>query len=503
MKTDNLITETQLKLSVLERLEVCRDMVANKIDLNKVKRSFTYTYAGKVYKIGSWLSVVRHSDYSQGVRDALMDLGFSLDDKHQIVDTDLKIEILSDMLKKGADINKILQRASYIYNGISYNVGRWLFSCKYYGADPVLSKKLEEWGFDFSKATLNNLPADKKIEVLKDMIAHDIDINSIRRKDTYTYNGIEYPVGEWINVVREKRCGEALIKSMRELGLKDGKVRELDYQMREEVLTHMRDNGYDIASIKLGDTYEYMGEIYPVGLWTHRNYRNVKSGVLRGYIAEVNSSMIKRDRYSLDRRFEVLDDMVANGIDISKVPLNEVYTYNGQKYKVGSWLAKARSGQTSQEFIAGLEKYGFDYTKRTKYYSNEVKLAVIKDMVAQGIDLNKCNVKTTHIYKGVKYEAGTWIFHARRNIVDQEFVNSLARLGLRVRKPEERRKNIGKTKKLEVLRHLQSQGIDISQIDKGYKYQYNGVEYNVGNWLHDKKRPHLSQSLYETLNVNI
>ena len=503
MKTDNLITKAQFKLSVLERLQVCRDMVDNNIDLNKVKRSYVHTYDGKTYKIGAWLSVVRHANYSQEIKDALIDMGFSFDNRHKMISTEDKVAVLSDMLKKGVDINNIHLRDTYEYNGTIYNVGRWLSSSKYYGADPVFSNQLQEWGFDFSRAILNNVPLDKKMEVFQDMIDNGRDINTINRKECYIYKGIEYPVGEWIIVLRDKRCGKEYIARMKKLGFKVGKIRDLDKQLREEVLTHMKEQGYEISEIKHGDTYEYQGKSYPVGTWTHSSRIKCKSEVLQGYMDSVHSTMIKRDRYSVTERFAVLDDMVKSGIDINSVPSNAVYTYKGNEYKVGSWLAKARSGQTTKDFIEGLAKYNFDYSRKTRRYTNEFKLAVVRDMVKSGIDLNKCNVHTTYAYEGVEYDTGTWIFHARRNIVDQEFVAALENLGLAVIKPEEKKKLNGKSKKLEVLRDLQSKGADLKRISRSYKHMYQGKEYPVGKWLHNEKRPDLSQILYESLNLEV
>ena len=78
-------------------------------------------------------------------------------------------------------------------------------------------------------------------------------------------------------------------------------------------------------------------------------------------------------------------------------------------------------------------------------------------------------------------------------------MEALRGLGLKIKKPEEIKTKIGKTKKLEILRDLKSNGIDIMQIKDYYTYEYQGVEYPVGQWLHDTKRPHYSEKLYQEL----
>lgn len=428
----NLVKRTYIRNDSKLKLEVCRDMVANGIDLNKVKIKDTYTYQGVEYAIGVWFRNIRNNCSSKLVAE-LQKLGFSFDTKLEHYPTALKIEIIRDLLSKGKDINDIKLDDRYTYLGKTYNIGQWISNAKHYNVDPEFKSALEELGYVFKyiEQPRDIIPHDEKLLVIKDMIANGIDINKVKSNDKYTYEGREYKVGEWLKSAKTSQYKEYFMQELRSLGFTNERKQALT-EFKLLVLTDMKEKGHNLNNIKFREMYEYNGREYNVGGWLTNARKGLGDEKFITGLKKLGVNLDKKlDITPIQLKLKIIEHMISKGIDINSVKSTDTYKYNGKIYKVGSWLAKARSGQANQDFIEGLMRYNFNLDKKNKYYSTEFKLEVIRDMVDNGIDLNGVNAKFTYTYKDVEYNVGFWLHTVKSSrSVDHKFNDEVKKLGL-------------------------------------------------------------------------
>ena len=174
-----------------------------------------YLYDGVEYPIGVWIGMFRQAkkgtntySITNAQVEQLNSLGMVWDANTKI-SFETKLEVLTaytnDINGGNGTLINTNQHTTYVYNGVEYPIGAWL--CRFrdayrgIGTSKINAKQIEQLkslGMTFDK----NVIFAKKIQILT---AYKNDVNggngtiaNILSKETYEYNGTEYPIGVWI-----------------------------------------------------------------------------------------------------------------------------------------------------------------------------------------------------------------------------------------------------------------------------------------------------------------
>ena len=263
-----------------------------------IKQRDRYEFNGQVYNIGILIHTLK-IEYNKGKLeqeeiDLLESMGMRWDKIKQQIPYEKKIEVLTaykdDYTENGGKgtIGNIKQRDKYIYQGVTYPIGIWRDSFVQgggLGKGEEKERRIKELNALGMVWAAYDEKYRKKIEILT---AYKDDytekggkgsIGHIRVKDIYTYQGVEYPIGEWrtcfiqgigLDKGEEK---ERRIKELNALGMIWDASKGILWEEKKEVLTAYKNDYSDkggkgtIGNIKNRDTYIYQGNEYPIGEW--------------------------------------------------------------------------------------------------------------------------------------------------------------------------------------------------------------------------------------------
>ena len=194
-----------------------------------------------------------------------------------------------------ADIVTGRNGTKYEFDGQVYNVGSLINMLRTEYSKGKLKQEeidlLESMGMVWDAS--REIPWETKKEVLTAYKNDYSDkggkgtIGNIKSRDTYTYQGKEYPIGKW--VVEAFRQGQGLgkgeekerrIQELNNMGMRWDKVREdIPWEKKKEVLTAYANDYTEkggkgtIGNIKQKDKYTYQGVEYTIGTWIGSQFR--------------------------------------------------------------------------------------------------------------------------------------------------------------------------------------------------------------------------------------
>jgi len=310
-------------LSFWEKIEI---LTVYKNDVNggngtiaNIAATEKYIYNGKEYPIGTWVRNLRSArkgintmKISDKQVQALDKLGMAWE-VYKYIPFATKLEILTayanDVNAGNGTIANIKVEEEYTYNGQVYPVRQWIeiFRRAYNGkgGNKLTSNQrqaLENLGIVWCPNASN---FETKLEVLtaytKDKQKSNGTIANILQREKYVYEGIEYPIGSWLDVFRQTKKGNnkcelttTQIQQLEALGMVWDANNKISFATKVEVLSaYIQDetvSGGTIANIDIRQKYIYKDKEYPIGLWIN-SFRRAHKGV---GTCKINQTQIKQ-----------------------------------------------------------------------------------------------------------------------------------------------------------------------------------------------------------------
>ena len=293
---------------------------------------------------------------------------------------------------------------------------------------PEIIDKLDKINFTWDAN--KEIPYEKKIEVLtiykNDIKGGQGTIANIRQSDKYMYQGIEYPIGVWINSFRKAKMGEALdrfqIEELEYLGMVW--IKKLSDEKRMEVLRgyYNDPNGGNgsLKNLKKEGKYKYHDEIYSIGRWKRYFYDKNRIGALDKRI-EKELTQMGLEWIDDEVKIEVLtaycnDSNGGNGT-ISNISQKTKYIYkeNGIEYNIGRWCdqykQKKKSGTLDDVVEKALSNMGIKWEERKRISEREkiiILTAYYNDVKGGNGTLKNIRAGDIYIYQDVEYPIGEW-----------------------------------------------------------------------------------------------
>lgn len=355
----------ELKMEVLAAYK--NDILAGKGLLENIARNTRYTYNGEEHPIGRWLDtfrdLYRKNKLSQEKISRIEQLGIKWNE-HRNFSFDEKLEVLTayvnDTSVSGGTIANITPKQQYTYKDRKYPIGIWIVRYRriHKGLDSFTLPaeqidKLESLGMVWEVA----IPFDVKAEVLlaykNDANGGNGTIRNISAKETYIYNGTEYPIGAWIGNFRNanKGCGDLILTSIQKQILENMGMawvirHSLTIDERIYILEDYAKNvgNGTIANIKKDTLYKYNGVEYEIRAWiTTFKVKKDKELTAEQIKRLENIGIIWNERVKIfSTKLEVLNayknDIEVSGGTIAKIAQRESYEYNGVSYPIGHWM---------------------------------------------------------------------------------------------------------------------------------------------------------------------
>ncbi len=316
------------------------------------------------------------------------------------------------------------------------------------------------------------------------------------------------------------------------------KIRELDKMIspnivsteeKLRILALLVKSGVDLNNIKYrAKLSDYMPveeagvlEDYKIGIWVNTARQGIGGKDLINGLIKLGLKVEGKKKYVVptEEKLRILRLLVSKGVKLKDIHNHDKLTKFMSleeagvivNYQIGSWLANAKAGQGSKDFIESLKEFDvLDYKKRMHFNAKE-KLRIFKLLVEHGVNLNDIKIEDKlskyisleEASAETDYKIGKWIKSIKDGHGEEELKEGLRILGF------ENRKNmiVSLTEKFRILKMLVERGVDLNKIlqyDKVSKYislEEAGVEedYTIGTLLASVRRGHGSEQTKQTL----
>ncbi len=251
-----------------------------------------------------------------------------------------------------------------------------------------------------------------------------------------------------------------------------------------------------IQAIKSQEAFSYNGKTYPVGRWI-RMFRVDHEKLDEKTVQELENLnicwSIGFNYYSDELKLEVLKDYARYHINgLREIRTNDVYVYNGKKYRVGNWILIFRKNKAnlSEKTIAQLDELNIAWSSLfKKTIDKKIKIKILTAYVSQNAKtIDDINLKETFKFRGEVYPVGIWINNFRRKKDNQteEIISSLEDLGITWVGKEERENGMSRINcnKLKILTsYANEHDGTLKNITGDTIFDFNGKNYQIGRWV--------------------
>ena len=225
----------QKELTIQQKLD-CVTLVAEKVDLNKIKQSDLLVDVlpdcnpkFAKWEIGKFLETNRRT-HNPRYKNTLKKLGLKYHRPEKKHDAEFVIKAINDLVDNGVDLNTIKQRdrmSTYIqrYSKDDLFIGALLSNARAQKVPEEIAIELASHNFDFTQKPVT-IPTETKLAVIKRVLDTGVDINHITPKQRLSdfieleQGERDYKIGLWIERVEKGKQNNQLMGEIIKLGYK-------------------------------------------------------------------------------------------------------------------------------------------------------------------------------------------------------------------------------------------------------------------------------------------
>lgn len=448
-----------------EKIEIVKKAIKEKVKGIKFNEDGTIVINNNCkfgdYAIGRWIekAKIRQSSNKEFL-EALSKMNIDISAKR--LTPQEKIEILRKAIEE--KVKGINQQADGTYRIAvtttykEHNIGWWISSVKQ--GEPNHKDFLEglkDLKVDTSK---EKIPSKKKLDILTQAIKEKVDGVTygenckIKISDFCQFKG--YSIGKWItSMKRGSVTDEELLEGVQKLNIDLTREKRLTVEEKIDIISRaIKEKNEWINTNKNGNIYignycEFEG--YKIGIWV----ASVKSGATtnKKFIEALKKLKIdyqtrRATVYESDFKIELLKEaikkevkgIVKNSNGTIAISSSAVYEKDGEVYKVGEWISKAKYRENcDKDFIEKLKDLKVDLSKNKISPSEKLKIIekALNSEEVKGIrtDSNgKHKIAQRCVFE--EYNIGQWVEGVLNgSVINKEFIQGL--VDLKIDLPQE------------------------------------------------------------------